>query len=178
MWITHTYLIEVQYLPVPELMFAYKLKAKKNSSPNELDMKHVYIIIQYLAKLQRTDDISLVLGGDQGIQMVGTVDTSYAPDGENYGSITGATSHMASNTGSMLTMCTRHTICANSSMSAEEIGCHLLVRRVLPLRYFFKEVGFVRDQPTLIYMDNLPFMNSVVGGRGALLQNPNISRYA
>ena len=76
MWITHT---------IPELMFAYKLKAKTNSNPNELDMKHVDIVIQYLAKLQHTNDISLVLGGgDQGFQMIGTVDTSYASDGEGY----------------------------------------------------------------------------------------------
>ena len=54
---------------------------------------------------------------------------------------------------SILTMCTRHTICADSSMSAEGIGCHLLVRRILPLRYFFKELGFAQDHPTLIYMD-------------------------
>ena len=88
-WITHT---------IPELMFAYKLKAKKNTNPTALDMKHVDHIIHYLAKLQRTDDVSLVLGGDQGIKMIGTVERSYAPDGENYKSITGATLHMASNT--------------------------------------------------------------------------------
>ena len=86
--------------------------------------------------------------------MIGTVDTSYAPDGENYKLITGATLHIASNTGSMLTMCTRHTICADSSMSTEGIGCHLLVRRILPLQYFFKELGFTQHYPTLMYMDN------------------------
>ena len=79
-------------------------------------MKHVDNIIHYLAKLQRTNGVGLVLGGDQGIKMIGTVDTSYTPDGENYKSITGATLHMVSNTGSMLTMCTRHTICADSSI--------------------------------------------------------------
>ena len=58
-------------------------------------MKHVDLIVKYLAKLQGQNDISLVLGGDQGVKMIGTVDTSYAPDGENYESITGATLHMA-----------------------------------------------------------------------------------
>ena len=110
----------------------------------------------------------MVLGGDQGITMIGTVDTSYAPDGENYKSITGATIHMASNTGSMLTMCSRHTICADSSMSAEGIGCHLIVRRIIPIRYFFKELGF------LLYTWTLPFMNSVVGERGASVKSKHI----
>ena len=87
--------------------------------------------------------------------------------------ITGATLYMASNTGSMLSMCARHTICADSSMSAEGIG-HLLVRRIIPLRYFFKELGFVQHHPTLIYMDNLPFMNTVVGDKGASVKSKHI----
>ena len=99
--------------------------------------------------------------------MIGTVDISYESDGENYKSITGAKLHMASNTGSMITTCARHTICADFSMSAEGIGCHLLVRRIIPLRQFFKELGFPSSHSTLIYMDNLPFMNSVVGDKGA-----------
>ena len=74
MWITHT---------VSELIFAYKLKAKKNSNSNEFDLKRADNIIQYLAKLHRTNDISIVLGGDQGIHTVGTVYTSHAPDGED-----------------------------------------------------------------------------------------------
>ena len=77
--------------------------------------------------IQDEIDISLVLGGDQGIQLIGTVDTSYAPDGEDYKSITAAILHMAPNTRSILSMSTRQTICADSSISAEGIGCHLLV---------------------------------------------------
>ena len=65
-WITHT---------VPEIMFAYKLKAKKNANPTELDMKHVDTIIKYLARLLRQNDITLVLGGDQEVLMIGIVDT-------------------------------------------------------------------------------------------------------
>ena len=41
-------------------------------------MKRVDLIITYLAKLQRENDISLVLGGDQGVQLIGTVNTFYA----------------------------------------------------------------------------------------------------
>ena len=151
-------------------MLAYKLKAKKNSNLNHLDMKQVDNIIQYLAKPQRNGEVELVLGGDQGVKMIGTVDTSYAPDGEDFKSIISATLHMASSTGSMLSMCARQTICVDSSMSTEGIGCHLLMRRILPLRYLFKEPGFVQPHPTLIYMDNVPFMNSVVGDKGACVK--------
>ena len=79
-----------------------------------LDVKNVDTIIKYLARLLRQKDINLVLGGDQGVQLIGTVDTSYAPDGD-----------MASTTGSTLSKCTSHIICADSSMSAEGIECHL-----------------------------------------------------
>ena len=104
-------------------------------------MNGVDTIIRYLARLQHTGEVSHTLGGDQGVRMVCTVDTSYASDAEDYRSMAGATIHMASNTGSMLTMCSKQTICADSSMSAEGKGCHLLVCRVLPIRYFFKRAG-------------------------------------
>ena len=61
-----------------------------------------------------------------------TVDKSYALDSADYRYITGATVHMALNTDSMLAMSTKHMICADSSMVTEGIGCHLLVRQVLP----------------------------------------------
>ena len=82
-----------------------------------LEMKHFDNIIKYLAFLRLSNDISITIGGDPGVHTVCTVDTSYAPNGADYKSITGATSHMASNIGSMLTMSTKQTICADSSMS-------------------------------------------------------------
>ena len=59
-------------------------------------------------------------------------------------------------------------------MSAEGIGCHLIVRRIIIIRYLFKELGFLLCHPTMIYMDNLPFMNSVVGEKGASVKSKHI----
>ena len=59
-------------------------------------------------------------------------------------------------------------------MSAEGIGCHLIVRRIIPIRYFVKELGFPQCHPTMIYMDNLPFINSVVGEQGASVKSKHI----
>ena len=71
--------------------------------------------------------------------MTGTVDTSYASDGENYKSITGATIHMACNTGSMLSMCAHHTIWADSSMNERRRNqYHLLVRTSITATIFFQ----------------------------------------
>ena len=131
-------------------------------------MKHVDNIIRCLVYLQCTNDVSLVLGGDQGVQMMCNVDKSYAPDGKDFKSITGATFYMANNTGSMITM---STICEDLSVSSEGIGCHLLVRRVLPLRYFIKELFFSQHEPKGINMDNLPFLNSVLGEKRASIKS-------
>ena len=71
--------------------------------------------------------------------------------------MTGATIHMVSNTGSMLTMCSKQTICA------EGIGCHLHSTSSSSNSIFFKELVFDQNTPTLLYMDSLPFLNSVIG---------------
>ena len=42
---------------------------------------------------------------------------------------------------------------------------------ITSIRYFFEELGFVQMLPTLIYMDNVPFMNSVVGDKGASVKS-------
>ena len=44
----------------------------------------------------------------------------------------------------------------------------------MPLRYFFKELGFPQTHAALIYMDNLPFMNSVVGDKGASVKSKHV----
>ena len=59
-------------------------------------------------------------------------------------------------------------------MAAEGVGCHLLVKQVLPLRIFLNELGFTQDKPTMIYMDNEPFLNDVTGERGASNRSKHI----
>ena len=83
-------------------------------------------------------------GGDN-VELVATVDTSYAPSdvhSNDLKSITGATIHLSEKTGSMVSLCKRHDYTTDSSMAAEGVGCHLLVKRLLPLRVFLGELGF------------------------------------
>ena len=41
-------------------------------------------------------------------------------------------------------------------------------------QYLFKELAFPQGHPTRIYMNNLPFMNSVVGDKGASVKSKHI----
>ena len=113
---------------MPEILFATNLKAKKNKNPSVLGMKHVTILsnISHYHKVLMIFVLLLVVIKE--IKWC-VQDTSYASDSADY----------ASNTGSMLPMSTEQTICSDSSMSAEGIRYHVLVRRVLPWRYISKK---------------------------------------
>jgi hypothetical protein len=59
-------------------------------------------------------------------------------------------------------------------MAAEGVGCHLLVKRLLPLRIFLGELGFEQTNPTVIYMDNEPYLKAITGDRGASHKSKHI----
>ena len=81
---------------------------------------------------------------------------------------------MSEKTGSMISMCTKHDYTTDSSMAAEGVGCHLLVKRLLPLRLFLSELGFPQSEPSIIYMDNEPFLKAITGDRGASNRSKHI----
>ena len=119
----------------------------------------------------------MIIGGDDNIELVATVDTSYAPSdvySNDLKSIIGATKHLSTKTGSMVSLCNRHDYTIDSSMAAEDVGCHLLVKRLLPLRIFLGELGFDQINPTVIYMDNEPYLKAITGDRGASNKSKHI----
>ena len=59
-------------------------------------------------------------------------------------------------------------------MAAEGVGCYLLVKQLLPLRIFLSELGFKQDTPSIIYMDNEPFLNTMTGEKGASNRSKHI----
>ena len=167
-WITNT---------VHKIMPAQRLKAKRNANPTAFDMKQVNHIIRHVAYLQRTGDHGMTIGGSNGVSLLATVDTSYAPTdpySSDLRSITGGTIHMSAETGSIISLCARHDFTTDSSMAAEGVGCHLVVKKVLPLRIFLNELGFSQTKPTMIYMDNEPFLNAVTGDKGASNRSKHI----
>jgi hypothetical protein len=63
-------------------------------------------------------------------------------------------------------MCEVQSIITDSAMASEGVGGHLHLKRVLALRYFLGELGFEQSAPTKFYMDNEPFINTIVNDRG------------
>ena len=81
---------------------------------------------------------------------------------------------MSYTTGSIMSMHEKHSITADSAMAAEGVGGHLHAKRVLPLRYFCAELGFPQMLPSKFYMDNEPFMKTILGQRGCSERSKHI----
>jgi hypothetical protein len=122
-------------------------------------------ILHWYAYIQRTETDGLILGGTDGIQLLATIDSSYYGN-RNFSSQCGASFHLSPTSGAFAVMSKSPKIVADSAMAIEGIGAHLGVRRVLPYRYFLEELSYLQDRPTPLYMDNLPFIQTIVGERG------------
>ena len=95
-------------------------------NPTKLNMQEIDRVIKCLARIRRTDEDGLWIGGTEGVQIIATTDTSYHsfPDLK---SGNGGTIHIFHTTGSIMSMHETHSITTNSAMAA---------KRVLLLRYF------------------------------------------
>ena len=158
LWLTYT---------MPDFIYAHRNTSRdgKLQNPTMYDMKCINKAISCLAKIIRENKDGLVLGGKGGVQLISTVDTSYAGF-EDLKSCTGSTLHSSPTTGSIVSMCKKHTITTDSAMSAEGVGAHLQVKKLLPITYFLEELGIKTVDTAKLYMDNLPFINSIVKGKG------------
>ena len=163
-WLTHTW---------PDVLFAYKEKAPCAARANHLDVSEISRIIKFMAHMYRTDNYGLTVGGTLGVQLLGTVDTSYASS-KDLKSHTGGTIHMGPQFGSFSTFSSKQTIMADSSTSAEGIGCHMLAKTLLPLRFYLAELSFPQLAPSRVCMDNIPYIQSALGEKGHSKRNKHV----
>jgi hypothetical protein len=163
-WITHT---------APDLMKAIHALSYKLNAPSHLDLSRAHQVISCLARIRRLDQDGLTLGGSDGVQVLMTVDTSYGTP-----STTGITTHMSTTTGSIMSAVKRHPFTTDSAMASEGIGGHFGTKRIMGLRYFLNELGFPQLQPSDLYMDNQPFIDTIVNGKGCSERSkPILIRY-
>ena len=137
-WLTLTHL---------DIIHAHKLVAQKSLAPTALDFKKIHRLISYVAYILRTNDDGLVLGGHGGLDIVTTVDSSFASD-KTLKSYTGSTIAFGPSSGAVCAHSYTQKLTPDSSMASEGIGAHLHVRKLLPIRYFVAELGFPQDKPT------------------------------
>ena len=155
-WITNT---------APDFIYATRCSARAMVSPSEYDMKELMQIVSCMAGIVRQDKDGLTIGG-KDIDLVFTTDTSYHGFSD-LKSCTGGTMHLNSLTGSIHSVCEKHTITADSAMAAEGIGAHIHIKRALPVIFLFEELGYKLINPAKFYMDNIPFMKTIKGEKGA-----------
>jgi hypothetical protein len=133
-------------------------------SPSEYDMKELRQLVSCMAGIVRHNKDGLTIGG-KDIDIVFTTDTSYHGFSD-LKSCTGGTMHLNPLTGSIHSICEKHTITADSAMAAEGIGAHIHIKRALPVIFLFEELGYKLNSPAKFYMDNIPFMQTIIGDKG------------
>lgn len=163
-WITHT---------APDFIPAVHDRSYHLQQPSHLDLARLHQIVSCLARIRRLDKDGLTLGGSEGVKVLATVDTSYGSP-----SVTGITTHMATNTGSITSISKRQPFATDSAMASEGVGGHFGAKRVMGLRYFLGELGHAQCDPSDIYMDNQPFLDTITKGRGCSERSkPILIRY-
>jgi hypothetical protein len=155
-WILHT---------SPDFMNAVHDRSYHLQNPSHLDLARMYQIASCMARIRRLDMDGLTIGGREGVKVLSTVDTSHAGNPELRGT-TGSTIHMAHSTGSIMSSVRRHTLTTDSAMASEGVGGHLQARKVIGLRYFCGELGFPQAEPSDFYMDNEPFIKTIINRTG------------
>ena len=163
-WITHT---------APDFLMAIHDLSYKLNDPSHLDLSRARQVLSCLARIRRLDEDGLTIGGPDGVQLVETVDTSYGMP-----STTGFSLHMSTKTGSIMSAVRRHPFTTDSAMASEGIGGHLGAKRIMGLRYFLTELGFPQTYPSEMYMDNQPFLDTIIRGKGCSERSkPILIRY-
>jgi len=163
-WLTHTW---------PDILFSYKEKASCAARANHHDVYEINRIMMFMVHMYRTDNYGLTIGGSLGVQLLSTVDTAYASS-IDLKSHTGGTIHMGPEFGSFSTFSSKQSILADSSTSAEGIGCHMLAKVLLPIRFYLAELSFSQSAPSRVCMDNVPYMQSALGEKGHSKRNKHV----
>ena len=154
-WISNT---------APDFIYSTRCSARRVSKATQYDMKEIVQAVSCMAGIVRRNKDGLTIGGKE-IDLIFTTDTSYHGL-EDLKSCTGGTMHLNKNTGSISSICEKHTMTADSAMAAEGIGSHIHIKKALPIIYLFEELGYDLEGPAKFYMENVPFMQTTLGDKG------------
>ena len=133
----------------PDALYALNMVARHGPNPTELDWKRSMRIAQYLIA---TAHIGLTIGGTHGVQLVCSVDSSYATHADMK-SHSMWSLHLGGS-GTVLARTKKQSIMSDSSTLSELIGAHLALRDIMWARKFLREIGFRQKHPTTLFIDN------------------------
>ena len=157
---------DAQWMLHTEPAATYALRNLSKRKATQCDAWELQRLILYFIRIIRLDMDGLILGGPDDVKLLATVDTSYYGNATDLTCQSGATFHLGPRTGAFAVLSKTPKIVTDSAMAAEGVGGHFGIRRVLPWRYFLNELRCSQQLPTDYYMDNLPFIQTIVGQRG------------
>ena len=146
---------QLQYLlhTRPELSY-YVNKLKRHTTKTRII--HWQAAQHVLAYVNGTLDMRLVFcnNGDQAVTLTPQFfsDADYAQNAETRKSITGVTVNLAG--ASILARSIQQPTVADSTLAAEVIALHSIVKDAIWVRHMLEWMGFLQHQPSIIWCDN------------------------
>ena len=134
----------------PDLLAAIAIISSGMANPSENDMHALKHIEQYLL---HTPDLSLTLGGDKHICLFGFSDASYLTRGDSKSRLAFCL-FLNLTSGCIIAKSWKDNTVSHSSTEAEIKAIDALIREIVWMRGFLKELGYEQSTPTTIYVDN------------------------
>ena len=134
----------------PDLLAAIGIISSGMSNPSDNDIAAITHIKQYLLS---TPDLSLTLGGDPHVCLIGFSDVSYVTKGESKSRLAYCL-FLNLTSGCVIAKSWKDSTISHSSTEAEIKAIDALIREIIWMRGFLAELGFAQEKPTTIYVDN------------------------
>ncbi|KEP45491.1 putative Gag-Pol polyprotein/retrotransposon, partial [Rhizoctonia solani 123E] len=143
----------------PDIAYATGLLAQHAANPGEDHWASLKRVLRYL---QGTIEVGIVYDRSKPSELIGYVDSDYAGDKNSSRSTTGWTFQIAG--GSVAWSSRKQPTISLSSTEAEYVAASSATRELSWIRQFLSEIGFLSNNPTILFTDNQSSM--------ALAKNP------
>jgi hypothetical protein len=131
----------------PDILYAVNMLARRAQNSNEYDFKQALRVAHYIIG---TSSLGLVLGSQNGLHLIATVDTSYA----THDDMKSHSSWSVFMGGAIMSRSKKQSIMTDSSTLSELVGAHMCVKDIMWARNFLCEVGYPITSPTPLFIDN------------------------
>lgn len=134
----------------PDILAAIGIISSGMANPSDNDIAALKHIEQYLLY---KPDLSLTLGGDPHVILIGFSDASYITRGDSKSRLAYCL-FLNLTSGCIIAKSWKDSTISHSSTEAEIKAIDALIREIIWMRGYLHELGFTQHKPTVIYVDN------------------------